>query len=219
MHVFGSCNETAQPLTNAATSFASVALLTYGLRDGARSSHPRNGPMRPLSRTVSAARSARPDRLATHWLVRTSLRGSGRKSSHSRTATGRWTTHSRTPLTADIRKSGTRTECALATSPKLSTIDRDAGRQVNELRQLYFRTGRWRRDFLDGRVTGSGRDLPDIGPFGWCQLTGASPTFEPQRRLCHAKPPHAGVSAIPGRDPQLPFKAIKSMPESGRWRD
>jgi len=69
--------------------------------------------------TQETARSARPDRLATRWLVRTSLRGSGRKSSHSQTATGRWTTHSRAPLTADIRKSGIRTECAVATSPKL----------------------------------------------------------------------------------------------------
>ena len=29
---------------------------------------------------------------------------------------------------------------------------------VTELRQLYFGTGRWRHDFLDGRATGSGRE-------------------------------------------------------------
>ena len=38
-------------------------------------------------------------------------------------------------------------------------------RSVAEFRLLYFGTGRWRHDFLDGRATGSGRDslLPAVG--------------------------------------------------------
>ena len=37
------------------------------------------------------------------------------------------------------------------------------------------------------------------------QLTVALLTFESQRQLCEVKPAHAGVSAIPGRDPKLTF--------------
>ena len=48
------------------------------------------------------------------------------------------------------------------------------------------------------------------------QLTGASPTVEPQRRLCAVKRAYSGVSAIPGRDPSLTLRDVNPSPECCR---
>ena len=51
------------------------------------------------------------------------------------------------------------------------------------------------------------------------QPTGASPTFEPQRRLCDVKQAQAGVSAIPGRDPLQPVAIFLATDRSTLDRD
>jgi hypothetical protein len=51
------------------------------------------------------------------------------------------------------------------TNPRVAALETSSLRTDDGLRLQYLETGRWRRDFLDARMTGSGWDHKFIN--GW----------------------------------------------------